>query len=204
MIPEDINWAQNHGVNVTIHPKANVRPLVRLGNNCKVWQFADVGADLGNDCVVGHGSQINPGATIGNFVRINSLVIICANVTLEDFVFVAGGCITVEDLRPNLLSPQATDDPGYQQDKNRILVCKGARLGVGSIILPGVTIGAGALVGAGAVVTKDVAPGTTVIGNPARTMLDKQAGEAITKELVEHRHAVLRARGWPEEDLGGG
>lgn len=41
-------------------------------------------------------------------------------------------------------------------------------IGAGAIILPGVTVGDGAIIGAGAVVTRDVAPGITVAGNPAR------------------------------------
>lgn len=46
----------------------------------------------------------------------------------------------------------------------------GARafVGIGTIVLPGITIGDGAIVGAGSVVTKDVAPNTVVGGNPAR------------------------------------
>jgi maltose O-acetyltransferase len=41
-------------------------------------------------------------------------------------------------------------------------------IGGGAIILPGITIGDGAIIGAGSVVTKDVAAGVTVRGNPAR------------------------------------
>lgn len=46
----------------------------------------------------------------------------------------------------------------------------GCDVGAGSIILPGVRVGAGAVVGAGSVVTKDVAPGTIVAGVPARRL----------------------------------
>jgi acetyltransferase-like isoleucine patch superfamily enzyme len=47
---------------------------------------------------------------------------------------------------------------------------RGARVGGGSVLLPGVTIGANALVGAGSVVTRDVPARAIVVGNPARTV----------------------------------
>lgn len=163
-----------------IHPLAMVATGVKIGKGSKIWQFADVHADIGDNCVVGHCSQINPGAKIGHGVRINSMVIICSNCVVEDFVFFAGGAITVEDKGPNLLAPGGTDDPYYKTDKNRILFKSGCRIGVHATIMPGVTIGAGALVGAGAVVTKDVPDGATVVGNPARTHIPK--GYEFTKE----------------------
>jgi carbonic anhydrase/acetyltransferase-like protein (isoleucine patch superfamily) len=43
----------------------------------------------------------------------------------------------------------------------------GCLIGIGAIVLNGVTVGAGALVAAGAVVTRDVPPGTVVMGAPA-------------------------------------
>ncbi|WP_147124619.1 sugar O-acetyltransferase [Shimia ponticola] len=69
----------------------------------------------------------------------------------------------------------AADHPRAQEDRAAMLefgkpVTIGADvwMGGGAIILPGVTIGDGAIVGAGAIVTRDVAPGQTVVGNPAR------------------------------------
>ena len=49
-----------------------------------------------------------------------------------------------------------------------ILVEDGAWIGAGVIITAGVWIGKNAVIGAGSVVTKDVAPYTVVVGNPAR------------------------------------
>lgn len=51
-----------------------------------------------------------------------------------------------------------------------IIIEDGAWIGAGSIITAGVTIGKNAIVGAGSVVTKDVAPFTVVVGNPAKAI----------------------------------
>jgi acetyltransferase-like isoleucine patch superfamily enzyme len=49
-----------------------------------------------------------------------------------------------------------------------VVVKRGADIGTGAILLPGVTVGEGAIVGAGAVVTHDVEPNSIVAGTPAR------------------------------------
>jgi maltose O-acetyltransferase len=55
-------------------------------------------------------------------------------------------------------------------------VGKGASIGAGAVILPGITIGEGAMIGAGAVVTKDVAAGEVVMGNPAAPCQRRREG----------------------------
>jgi acetyltransferase-like isoleucine patch superfamily enzyme len=52
----------------------------------------------------------------------------------------------------------------------RIVIERGATVGAGAVVLPGVTIGERAMVGARSVVTNDVEPDTVVAGNPARVV----------------------------------
>lgn len=63
-------------------------------------------------------------------------------------------------------------DPGIRksglESGKPIAVGKNVWIGGGAILLPGITIGDDAIVGAGSVVTRDVAAGATVVGNPAR------------------------------------
>lgn len=59
-------------------------------------------------------------------------------------------------------------------------------IGFGAIVLMGVRIGSGSIVGAGAVVSKDVPPGSVVVGNPARVI-------CTVEELVEKRKQQIQA-----------
>ncbi len=58
-----------------------------------------------------------------------------------------------------------------------VMIGRNVWIGGGAIILAGITIGDGAIVGAGSVVTRDVPQGATVVGNPARLIMRKDAGE---------------------------
>jgi acetyltransferase-like isoleucine patch superfamily enzyme len=63
------------------------------------------------------------------------------------------------------------------------LIKRGASIGSGATLLGGITIGENAIVGAGSVVTKDVPPNVTVVGNPAR-VLRKAANENANQSTV--------------------
>lgn len=66
-------------------------------------------------------------------------------------------------------------DPEWKQTKAKVVIGNYAWIGTGAMILPGVTIGEGAVVGARAVVTKSIAPGSIVVGNPAKPIGKQRA-----------------------------
>ncbi|MHC5540403.1 acyltransferase [Singulisphaera rosea] len=49
-----------------------------------------------------------------------------------------------------------------------IVICDNVFIGMNCILLPGITIGANSVVGAGSIVTRDVEPGSVVVGAPAK------------------------------------
>ncbi|HEY8726961.1 MAG TPA: acyltransferase [Gaiellaceae bacterium] len=141
------------GANVVVHPFTNLYGC-RVGDNTRIGPFVEV----------------QRGAVIGANCKIQSHTFICDGVTIEDEVFVGHGVMFVNDK-----FPRATTDAGdLQSDADWALlptrVGRGAAIGSGAVILGGLTIGADSLVGAGAVVTHDVAPGETVVGNPAKPL----------------------------------
>jgi acetyltransferase-like isoleucine patch superfamily enzyme len=143
-------------------------PNVRLGKNVQIHCFVNLyGCQIGDDSRVGAFVEIQKNAMVGARCKISSHTFICEGVTIEDEVFVGHGVVFIND--PD---PRATAGGRLQSEADWAVlptrVCRGASIGSGAVILAGLTIGAGALVGAGAVVTKDVPPGTVVVGTPAR------------------------------------
>lgn len=118
--------------------------------------------EIGNDCSVGTGSVLEFKVRMGHGVRVHSKCFVPEYSVLED------GCW----LGPNVVLTNAPY-PTSKRAKDTlegVTIERKAMIGANSTILPGVRIGAGALVGAGSVVTKDVPPGTVVVGSPARVV----------------------------------
>jgi UDP-2-acetamido-3-amino-2,3-dideoxy-glucuronate N-acetyltransferase len=144
---------------------------VDFGRGVIVHPFTNLyGCRIGEETRVGPFVEIQRGVVVGRRCKIQSHTFICEGVELEDEVFVGHGVLFVNDKEP-----RATTAGGeLQVDQDwallRTRVERRASLGSGALILGGVVIGAEALIGAGAVVTRDVHPGETVVGNPARPM----------------------------------
>ncbi len=100
--------------------------------------------------------------------KISSHTFLCDGVTIEDEVFIGHGVLFVNDKRPAATNASGELQSDADWELLRTVVERGASIGSGAVILGGVRIGARALVGAGAVVTRDVSPGETVAGVPAR------------------------------------
>jgi UDP-2-acetamido-3-amino-2,3-dideoxy-glucuronate N-acetyltransferase len=145
-----------------------IAPDVILGRDVVIYNFVNLyGCEIGDGTKIGSFVEIQKNARVGRNCKISSHSFICEGVTIEDEVFVGHGVTFINDKLPratNALGELQTEDDWKPVPT---IVQRGASIGSGATILCGLTIGERAIVGAGALVTKDVAPGATVIGNPA-------------------------------------
>lgn len=143
-----------------IHPLSDCQANVPDSTN--VWQFCVIlpEAQIGENCNICSHCLIENGAVIGNNVTIKCGVQVWDGITLEDDVMVGSNVTFTNDKYPK------SHNKEWKLLPTR--VCKGASIGAGSTILPGLTIGEGAMIGAGSVVTQDVPAGEMWAGNPAK------------------------------------
>ena len=106
---------------------------------------------MGSFCDIG-------GCVIGDNCKIQSYVFIPSGVEIGDDCFIGPHVCFTNDKKPP------------SDNWSKTIVKKGAVIGAGAIILPGITIGENSIIGAGAVVTKDTLAGKTYVGNPAKEL----------------------------------
>ena len=150
-----------HASSVFIHPHALCESGA-IGENTRVWAFAHVlpGAKIGSDCNICDHVFIENDVVLGDRVTVKSGVQLWDGLRIGDDVFIGPNVTFSNDKYPR--SKQ------YERPILQTHVGRGASIGGGASILPGLRIGARAMVGAGSVVTHDVPARAIVSGNPAR------------------------------------
>jgi acetyltransferase-like isoleucine patch superfamily enzyme len=127
---------------------------------------------IGDDVVIGRGSLVENDTSVGALTKIQAHAYITAYSVLEDNVFIAPCVVTTND---NFM--------GRTEKRHDLVkgptIRRGARIGGGVVLLPGIEVGEEAFVGAGAVVIRDVPARALVVGNPAR-----QIREVPDEELL--------------------
>jgi UDP-2-acetamido-3-amino-2,3-dideoxy-glucuronate N-acetyltransferase len=146
------------GQNCVIFPDVSIGDGTRIGN----FVLIRGKTRIGRECTVGSYVDIEGDVTIGNFVSLQSACYITRGVIIEDEVFCGPRVTTMNDKRIIHRRPHLA----FERKAPRIL--RAARIGGGSLLLPGVTVGENGFVAAGSVVTKDVPDFAIVAGNPAQ------------------------------------
>jgi acetyltransferase-like isoleucine patch superfamily enzyme len=165
------------GAGTVVSTGAIVFAGARLGARVIVGDQACVRerVDIGDDVVIGRGSLVENDTTVGARTKIQAMAYITAYSTLEDNVFIAPCVQTTND---NLM--------GRTEGRHELVkgptIRRGARVGGGAVLCPGVEIGEEAFVGAGAVVVRDVPPRVVVVGNPARVLRDVPGEELLPRQ----------------------
>ena len=129
-----------------------VSPDVTLGRNVKINNFVNLyGCAVDDNTKIGPFVEVQKNASIGKNCKIQRHTFICEGVTIEDNVFIGHGVTFTNDRYPRATNQDGTIQTEADWKMEFTTVKRGASVGSGATILPGVVIGENALVGAGSV-----------------------------------------------------
>jgi bifunctional UDP-N-acetylglucosamine pyrophosphorylase/glucosamine-1-phosphate N-acetyltransferase len=156
------------GVACRIGPNAVLENVV-AGHRVRIGNSTIEESSLADDVEIGPYSHIRPGSSIENNVHLGNYVEvkasrIGANTRIGHFSYVGDA-----DIGQAVNIGAGTVTANYDGErKYRTEVGDGAFIGVDSMLVAPIVVGAGARTAAGSVVTNDVPPGSMVMGVPAR------------------------------------
>jgi acetyltransferase-like isoleucine patch superfamily enzyme len=130
---------------------------------------------IGDDVVLGRGSLVENDTTIGAMTRIQAEAYVTAYSTIEEHVFIAPCVVTTND---NFM--------GRTEKRHALIrgatIRRGARVGGGVVLCPGIEVGEEAFIAAGAVVTGDAPARKVLMGVPARVVRDVNEDELLENQ----------------------
>ena len=137
---------------------------VKLGLNVRKWHFTYIGDDteIGDNTKIGSLVHIDYNVKIGKDCKIEGMAYIPPLTRIGNRVFIGPGVIFTNDPYPmsdKMIGVTVEDDA---------IVC------AGSVLRPGITVGARSVIGMGAIVTRDVPSESVVYGNPAHAKYTKE------------------------------
>jgi UDP-2-acetamido-3-amino-2,3-dideoxy-glucuronate N-acetyltransferase len=146
---------------VFIHRLADCQSA-KIGAGSKIWQFTVVlpGAVIGRNCNINSHCFVENDVVIGDNVTVKCGVYLWDGTHLEDDVFIGPNATLTNDRFPR--------SKHYPERFLPLVIKRGASIGAGAVILPGLTIGEHAMIGAGAVVTRNVPSKSVVYGTASR------------------------------------
>jgi abequosyltransferase len=178
--PPRPEWFGRFGTDSVVVPPARITngDLIEIGDGVRVLEHSWLSVVRAVEGYVPR-LVISDGCRIGRFANVACVgeVTFEPNVLTADRIFVGDTFHEYQDISmPVIAQPMAAPQP--------VVIGEGSFLGVGSMVLHGVTIGRRSYVGAGAVVTESVPPHSVVVGNPARVVssYDAEAEEWVRRD----------------------
>ena len=148
-----------------IHKLSDVKTK-KIGKGTIIWQYCVVmkKVKIGKDCNICSHSFLENNIVIGDRVTIKNGSKLFSSMKIEDDVFIGPNVTFTNDLYPRSIRDKKKQILKFP----KTIIYKGASIGGGSTILPGIKIGEKAIIGAGSIVTKDVKAGSITYGEQAK------------------------------------
>ena len=153
--PAVIGDASTVRAGTIIYGDVIVKDHLQTGHNVMIREKTHIGRHV----VVGTGTTIDGNVNIGDFVKIETNCYIPTHVEIGNRVFIGPNVTITNDRFPLKMRAEYVPEGPVIED--------GVTIGGGVTLCPGVRIGKGSFIAAGALVTKDIPPGSLVMGVPA-------------------------------------
>lgn len=160
-------WEESRGS--IIHSRAVISSYCHIDDGTVVGE----GTWVGSRCRIGHDSLIGKSVQIYYSCQIYDRVQVADNTVIAGFICNDARIGTGSQVFGNLIhrlvdAPIGGADPTPTEVEPAPVVGSNVMIGMGAIIIGGITIADGAYIAAGAVLTHDAEPNTLYVGSPAR------------------------------------